>query len=185
MNDCRDIRGIEPKNVATLYSIYPTLYPQIDNGSFSILNYPDIKVYEIIFEGDKVKESIKQLEEFKIYANDEQMGDIYEDYNAVLEVYGIIEVDEIVNLPGNPMTIPEKNASSHNIVYRMKDGSLKVTYFTGDLYYDIEDCKKVAIKGMKSVFEFADKTYAKIGEQIEKEKKLWEKTFLEYPHLVI
>ena len=184
-NDYTEIIGTEPKDLKYIYSVYPHLSPEISYGSFSITNYPDIKVYEIITDPKELEREYKQLENYLVSAKDQDMGSMYKHYNEVESVYGIIEIYDIINLPGHPMNIPERNSISSSNLYRMKDGSLKVTYFTGDLYYDIEDCKKVAIKGMKSAFEFADSKFEEIRKQIENEKKDWEKIFSEYPHLVV
>jgi len=182
MNDYTSIAGEEPKDLKVIYSFYPNLNPEINYGKFGVTNYPNITVYEIIRSGDKFNYSVEQLRRFKNSSKDTQMGDIYSHYNDALEVYGEIEVCEIINLPGHIMTNPERNSISSKTIYRMNDGTLKATYFTGDLYYDIDDCKKLAIKGMKKCFEYADETYKNIGEQIKKEKEEWNKVFLEYPH---
>lgn len=67
----------------------------------------------------------------------------------------------------------------------MKDGSLQASYVADYLYYCITDCKKVAIKGMKKVFEYADEMMAKIKLHIVKEQKAWDKAFLKYPEHTI
>jgi len=185
MSDFSDINGVEPKELINLYSIYPNLSPEINYGSFSVANYPDISVHEIITDSDSFEKEVQKLERFKLSSTDSEMGSMFQHYNGVESVYGILEVCEIINLPGHSMSIPERNAISGKTVYRMKDGSLKVSYFTRDLYYNIEDCKKVAVKGMKNAFEYADQTLEKIAKQVKDEKKDWEKIFLEYPHLVV
>lgn len=182
MGNYTDIVGIEPKDVDTMYAFYPNLHPEISYGQFSVINYPNITVYEIIKSGEKFNAAVDQLKKYKQASHDEHMGSSYTHYNSALEVYGEIEVIEIINMPGNTMKVPERNSISSKTVYRMNDGTLKVTYYSGDLYYELEDCKKLAIQGMKKCLEFADATHKKIGDQIAKEKKEWSKVFLEYPH---
>lgn len=179
------INGEEPENLTFLYSIYPEFVPSISNERFAIINYPDITVWKIIRDGSEFAKHNILLTTFKKSAEDKIMGDMYDNYLDVEELYAVIDVEEIINIPGYSMSIPERTIITTKAIYRMKDGSLKVPYFTSDLYYNIDDCKKVAIKGMKRVFEFVDENMRLIEDQIKKEKEDWEQTFLDYPHLVV
>ena len=185
MSDFSDINGVEPKDLKNIYSIYPNLGPEIDHGAFRVSDYPNINVLEIITDSKRFEREVQQLERFKLSSTDSEMGSMFQHYNDVESVYGILEICEVINLPGHKMSIPERSSISGKTIYRMKDGSLKVSHFVGDLYYDLEDCKKVAIKGMKSVFEYADQKLQKITKQLQDDKKDWEKVFLEYPHLIV
>jgi len=185
MGDFTKISGSEPKELEVMYSIYPNMVPEINYGRFNITNYPNIKAYEIIRSGGQYDDSVEMLERYKHKSTDLQMGSMFTGYLEVDSVHSIIEVAEVINLPGNIIEPPERSVITGKTIYRMKDGTLKASYFTGDLYYDIEDCKKIVIKGMNEVFKYADVKLKEIQEQIKNEKKLWEKPFLDYPHLLV
>lgn len=181
-----EIIGTTSEKVITeLYSIPSNFSPKLEHGRFYIENYPYITVYSIKRDGEDFEYELEQSERYIQAAETNHMDGTFKQYLNIEKLEGLLYVSNRVDVYENIQTLDEVFDKGNKSLYKMKDGSLKPTYFTGDLYYSLEDAKQVIIKKMKEVICEMETMKKKVSDDMDWEAKSWNEAFHLYPHLAI
>jgi len=184
MTDFKKINGDELENFEYLYAHNISFTVEANYNKFNFHNLPTIERYRIERYGKSFDYEAKNLKRSKKAAETNYMDGMYRDYNYVDYLECIAYEDAVLNVMEEIQH--NKNLYSNpSKIYRMKDGSLHISYASAEFNFTIDKAKKDIIKMMKdNIFE-ADNVITKLKKQVEEQKKLWQETFESYPEYIL
>lgn len=180
MTDFHLINGEEPTEITKMYSCYDSFKPEISYGRYNFHDMPTITQYNVVQSGENFEYEVEQLVKYKDAAARNHMEGEYEHYNKVESLFCLLYAEDKLDVMLKS-TNPDHLYGNPKDIYRMIDGTLMVTFMTGELYFTTDEPIKTIVGLMKDAIGTAEEQAKSVIKQYKEQKVEWSKVFLHYP----